>query len=88
MYRTRQIKKTTLEAYSRPRRDGIIAINIKEGDNLLAAELTDGDSNIILANKVVEPFGSMADVRQMGRNTSGVRGMTLVSMTLLLIWYN
>ena len=54
-----QIKKTTLEAYSRPRRDGIIAINIKEGDNLLAAELTDGDSNIIWLTVMVEPFGSM-----------------------------
>jgi len=73
-----QIKKTTLEAYSRPRRDGIIAINIKEGDNLLAAELTDGDSNIILANSNGRAIRfHEADVRQMGRNTSGVRGMTL-----------
>ncbi len=73
-----QVKKTTLEAYSRPRRDGIIAINIKEGDSLLAAELTDGESQIILANK-----GGRAirfhenEVRDMGRNTSGVKGMTL-----------
>ena len=73
-----QIKKTTLEAYSRPRRDGIIAINIKEGDNLLTAELTDGDSNIILANSNGRAIRfHEADVRQMGRNTSGVRGMTL-----------
>ena len=73
-----QIKKTTLEAYSRPRRDGIIAINIKEGANLLAAELTDGDSNIILANSNGRAIRfHEADVRQMGRNTSGVRGMTL-----------
>ena len=73
-----QIKKTTLEAYSRPRRDGIIAISIKTEDSLLAAELTDGDSNIILANSNGRAIRfHEADVRQMGRNTSGVRGMTL-----------
>ena len=73
-----QIKKTSLEAYSRPRRDGIIAINIKNDDSLLAAELTDGDSNIILANSNGRAIRfHETDVRQMGRNTSGVRGMTL-----------
>ncbi len=73
-----QIKKTSLEAYSRPRRDGIIAINIKEGDSLLGAELTDGDSNIILANRNGRAIRfHESDVREMGRNTSGVRGMTL-----------
>lgn len=73
-----QVKKTTLEAYSRPRRDGIIAINIKEGDSLLAAELTDGESNIILANKNGRAIRfHESDVRDMGRNTSGVKGMTL-----------
>lgn len=73
-----QIKKTSLEAYSRPRRDGIIAINIKDDDSLLAAELTDGDSNIILANSNGRAIRfHETDVRQMGRNTSGVRGMTL-----------
>ena len=73
-----QIKKTTLEAYSRPRRDGIIAINIKDDDSLLTAELTDGDSNIILANSNGRAIRfHETDVRQMGRNTSGVRGMTL-----------
>lgn len=72
------VKKTTLEAYSRPRRDGIIAINIKEGDSLLAAELTDGESNIILANKNGRAIRfHEGDVRDMGRNTSGVKGMTL-----------
>jgi DNA gyrase subunit A len=72
------VKKTTLEAYSRPRRDGIIAINIKEGDSLLAAELTDGDSQIILANKNGRAIRfHEEDVREMGRNTSGVKGMTL-----------
>lgn len=73
-----QIKKTALEAYSRPRRDGIIAINIKDGDSLLGAELTDGDSNIILGNingRAIRFHEN--DVREMGRNTSGVRGMNL-----------
>lgn len=73
-----QVKKTTLEAYSRPRRDGIIAINIKEGDSLLAAELTDGDSQVILANKGGRAIRfHESEVREMGRNTSGVKGMTL-----------
>lgn len=73
-----QVKKTTLEAYSRPRRDGIIAINIKEGDSLLGAALTDGDSSIILANKKGRAIRfSEEDVRDMGRNTSGVKGMQL-----------
>ncbi len=73
-----QIKKTSLEAYSRPRRDGIIAINIKEGDALLGAELTDGNCNIILANKDGRAIRfHESDAREMGRNTSGVRGMTL-----------
>jgi DNA gyrase subunit A len=73
-----QVKKTTLEAYSRPRRDGIIAINIKDEDKLLAAELTDGDSQIILANKGGRAIRfHESEVRDMGRNTSGVKGMTL-----------
>ncbi len=73
-----QIKKTSLEAYSRPRRDGIIAINIKDDDTLLGASLTDGDSNIILANRAGRAIRFHEDdVREMGRNTSGVRGMTL-----------
>ena len=73
-----QIKKTSLEAYSRPRRDGIIAINIKDGDSLLGAELTDGNCNIILANKNGRAIRfHESDAREMGRNTSGVRGMTL-----------
>lgn len=72
------VKKTTLEAYSRPRRDGIIAINIKEGDSLLAAELTDGDSQIVLANKNGRAIRfHEEEVREMGRNTSGVKGMNL-----------
>ena len=73
-----QVKKTSLEAYSRPRRDGIIAINIKDDDSLLGAALTDGDSSIILANKKGRAIRfSEDDVRDMGRNTSGVKGMSL-----------
>ncbi len=72
------VKKTSLEAYSRPRRDGIIAINIREGDSLLGAALTDGESNIILANKKGRAIRfHESDAREMGRNTSGVKGMTL-----------
>ncbi|MBN2732972.1 MAG: DNA gyrase subunit A [Balneolaceae bacterium] len=73
-----QVKKTTLEAYSRPRSNGIIAINIKEGDALLGAALTDGDSTIILANKKGRAIRfHEEDAREMGRNTSGVKGMDL-----------
>lgn len=73
-----QVKKTTLEAYSRPRRDGIISINIKDDDSLLEAALTNGESNIILANRKGRAIRFHEnDVRNMGRNTSGVKGMTL-----------
>ncbi|PKD42693.1 DNA gyrase subunit A [Rhodohalobacter barkolensis] len=73
-----QVKKTSLEAYSRPRRDGIIAINIKDDDSLLEAALTDGESNIILANKSGRAIRfHEEEAREMGRNTSGVRGMNL-----------
>lgn len=76
--RNGQVKKTSLEAYSRPRRDGIIAINIREGDSLLGAALTDGDSSVLLANRTGRAIRfHETDAREMGRNTSGVRGMTL-----------
>ena len=72
------VKKTRLEAYSRPRQDGIIAINIKEDDTLLGADLTDGECTIILANKQGRSIRFHEnEVRDMGRNTSGVRGMNL-----------
>lgn len=75
-----KVKKTSLEAYSRPRSNGIIAININEGDSLLEASLTDGDSNVILANRKGRAIRFHEDeVRDMGRNTSGVKGMTLGS---------
>jgi DNA gyrase subunit A len=72
------IKKTTLEAYSRPRANGIIAVNIREGDELLEAKLTNGNSHIILASREGRAVHfHEGDVRPMGRNASGVRGMNL-----------
>lgn len=76
------VKKTSLEAYSRPRKDGIIAINIDEGDNLLEARLTDGNSTIILGAKNGRAIRFQeSDVRDMGRNTRGVRGINLDEST-------
>ncbi|MCE3258912.1 MAG: gyrase, subunit, partial [Bacteroidetes bacterium] len=72
------IKKTSLEAYSRPRANGINAITIREGDVLLEAALTNGTSEIMLATKLgkVCRFNE-AKVRPMGRNASGVIGIDL-----------
>ncbi len=72
------VKKTQLEAFSRPRVDGIIAIDIVEGDELLEAHLTTGDAEVILASSsgLAIRFHE-SDVRPMGRNTRGVRGMSL-----------
>ncbi len=72
------IKKTTLEAYSRPRSNGINAINIREGDELLEAKLTGGTDEIILALKSGRAIRFNEEkVRSMGRTASGVRGITL-----------
>jgi DNA gyrase subunit A len=74
------VKKTILEAYSRPRKDGIIAINIDDDDALLESKLTDGSSVIILGAKNGRAIRFYeTDVRDMGRNTRGVRGMNLDS---------
>jgi len=74
------IKKTTLEAYSRPRQNGINAITIREGDELLEARLTNGNSEVILANKSGRAIRfSEEKVRAMGRNAAGVRGITLAN---------
>ena len=72
------IKKTTLEAYSRPRQNGINAITVREGDTLLEVLLTNGTNEIMLASKAgkVVRFNE-ANVRPMGRNASGVRGINL-----------
>ncbi|HRH70884.1 MAG TPA: DNA gyrase subunit A [Flavobacteriales bacterium] len=72
------IKKTTLEAYSRPRSNGIIAVGIREGDELLEARLTNGNSHVILASRDGKAIHfEESDVRPMGRGASGVRGMNL-----------
>jgi len=72
------IKKTMLEAYSRPRQNGINAITINEGDRLLNVALTNGDNHIVIgkrSGKVIH-FHE-ADIRSMGRNAAGVRGVRL-----------
>lgn len=72
------IKKTSLIAYSRPRLNGIIAINIREGDRLIEAKLTNGNHELILAVKSGRAIHfHEKKVRPMGRNASGVRGIRL-----------
>ncbi|HEY4323373.1 MAG TPA: DNA gyrase subunit A [Mucilaginibacter sp.] len=72
------IKKTSLEAYSRPRANGINAININEGDSLLEANLTSGSSEIVMALKSGRAIRfNESTVRPMGRTATGVRGITL-----------
>ena len=73
-----QVKKTSLEQYSRPRTNGINAITIKENDELLEAKLTTGESQVMLALKSGKAIRfEEAKTRPMGRNASGVRGITL-----------
>ncbi len=72
------IKKTSLEAFSRPRQNGINAISIREGDSLLRAKLTDGDCDIIIgahSGKAIR-FNE-SNVRPMGRTASGVKGIRI-----------
>ncbi len=72
------IKKTELMAYSNPRVGGIIALTIDEGDRLIAARLTDGDMDILLASQSGKSIRfPETDVRPMGRTARGVRGMAL-----------
>lgn len=72
------IKKTTLEAYSRPRQNGVNAITIKEGDQLLEAKLTNGENDIMIAVKSGKAIRfPESKVRPMGRTATGVRGITL-----------
>jgi DNA gyrase subunit A len=73
-----QVKKTSLEQYSRPRSNGINAITIKEGDVLLEAKLTTGQSQVVLAVRSGKAIRFEENkTRPMGRNTSGVRGIRL-----------
>ncbi len=75
-----QVKKTSLEQYSRPRTNGINAITIKDGDELLEAKLTTGDSQVMLAVKSGKAIRFEEEkTRSMGRNASGVRGIRLNS---------
>ena len=72
------IKKTSLAEYSRPRQNGVNAINILEGDKVIEVRLTDGDNEIIMANKNGRAIRfNETLVRPMGRTATGVRGMTL-----------
>ncbi len=72
------IKKTSLEAYSRPRANGVNAIIIREDDKLIDVALTDGNSEIIMANRNGRAIRfHESKVREMGRMSTGVRGMTL-----------
>jgi DNA gyrase subunit A len=72
------IKKTSLEAYSRPRLNGINAININEGDQLLEARLTNGTSEVLMALRSGRAIRfNESTVRPMGRTATGVRGITL-----------
>jgi DNA gyrase subunit A len=74
------IKKTSLEAYSRPRANGITSITINDGDRLLNAALTNGQNDIIIAKSEGKAVRfNESDVRPMGRTASGVRGVTLES---------
>tara|TARA_B110000091_G_scaffold55935_1_gene61372 strand:+ start:167 stop:2725 length:2559 start_codon:yes stop_codon:yes gene_type:complete len=76
------IKKTPLEAYSRPRINGINAITIRDGDTLLEARLTNGEQDIMLALRSGKAIRFSEDkVRSMGRNASGVRAITVDSET-------
>ena len=72
------IKKTSLKAYSRPRAKGVNAIIIREGDELLSVEMTDGNSEILMANRNGRAIRfHESKVREMGRMSTGVRGMAL-----------
>lgn len=73
-----QVKKTSLEQYSRPRANGIIAITVREGDELLEAKLTTGDSHVMLGVRSGKAIRfEESKTRPMGRTASGVRGIRL-----------
>ena len=75
-----QVKKTSLEQYSRPRANGINAITIREGDELLEAKLTNGNSHVVIAVKSGKAIRfEESKTRPMGRGASGVRGITLAN---------
>jgi len=72
------IKKTSLSAYSRPRANGIIAINVRDGDELLEASLTNGENEVLIGLRSGKAIRfNESTVRAIGRNASGVKGITL-----------
>ncbi|HJV78404.1 MAG TPA: DNA gyrase subunit A [Paludibacter sp.] len=72
------IKKTSLEAYSRPRQNGVNAITIREDDQVIQVRLTDGNAEVLMANRNGRAIRfNESKVREMGRTATGVRGMTL-----------
>ncbi|MDD2313637.1 MAG: DNA gyrase subunit A [Proteiniphilum sp.] len=72
------VKKTLLEAYSRPRQNGVNAITIREEDQVISVRLTDGNQHVVLANRNGRAIRfKEEDVRPMGRSATGVKGMTL-----------
>ena len=72
------IKKTELSAYSRPRRGGIVAVNIREDDSLIEAKQSSGNNDVIIATKNGYSIRfHESDVREMGRTATGVKGITL-----------
>ena len=74
------VKKTSLSEYNTSRRDGIIAISLKEGDQLVGVELTSGEEEIVLATRGGKAIRFLEEeVRPMGRATRGVKGISLTS---------
>ncbi len=79
------VKKTVLSAYGNPRSTGIIAINLSEGDNLIDAKITDGNSDILIATRNGQAIRfTESDVRDMGRNATGVRGIALAGDDIVI----
>jgi len=79
------IKKTSLEAYSRPRQNGINAITINDGDKLLNVRLTNGDNHIVIATNTGRAINfHESDVRPMGRMAAGVRGISMSSSEFVI----
>ncbi len=78
LYQRRCCEKTLLEAYSRPRQNGVNAITIREEDQVISVRLTGGNQHVIMANRNGRAIRFQEeDVRPMGRTATGVRGMTL-----------
>ncbi len=72
------VKKTKLDAYSRPRRTGIIAVNLTDGDDIIGVDITNGEQDIILGTRKGKAIRfNESHVRDMGRSATGVRGVTL-----------